>query len=159
MRGSLDEPPIVIRAVRWRSGLYFAGGAVLTVAMVRAFPGAPILLKLIMAPGVLLIGWTWFHDLPRFISPDVLTLSPEGLEHRTFRRTRRLVWSEVVRFAPLLVSGPGASRVYGGVSYRLRDPEADRRDSGTLPDGWEIDVRSLVKLLNEARKRWGATGG
>jgi len=161
MKGSLETPPIVIRAARWKSLLYllicffFAGIGAIALAtgnMSLAFWWAYVSV-VFFGLGVVLFGW-------RILRPDTLALSPEGIFWRSLWRTIRWSWREVSNFR-IVPLGPSTQQV--GFDFtaahegqaRLRAINAAVAGvEASLGGGWELAPAKLCDLLNAARAKW-----
>jgi hypothetical protein len=161
MRGSLDQPPVVVTVSRGR-WVRLAIGAVVLVAMgfyLLSQPGNP-------GAAILCIGAFGFGlavGLVMLISPPRLEVGPSGVAQTVFWRTRRFAWSEIDNFRTAVIGLNG--RVVG-FDYLTTSPKgaALRKLNasiagvqGVFQPGWEIAPQKLADLLNEARARWVAT--
>jgi hypothetical protein len=165
MQGSLDAPPIVIRASRGYSALmllisiaFVASG----VLIIKDPKGSPTIAYLVMAffgTGIPIFGW-------RFIHPDVLTLTPEGISWRSVVRSAQWTWDDVENFRAYAPTGKTISKHLGfdfTESYHAKRGgsrgivKAITSVDGSLGTGWELSAADLADLLNKARVRW-ATG-
>jgi hypothetical protein len=162
MQGSLDLPPIVIRSSRITAALMLlicAGFVAVGIWIVRD-PGedhvAAYLASAFSALGIPLFMW-------RLVRPDVLTLTPEGINWRSIFRTSSFRWDEVRDFRSYAPSGKTTTKHVGfdfTPSYRTRQGAFAHTArqltgvDGSLGGGWELGVTDLADLLNNARARW-----
>ena len=164
MRGSLDQPPIVIRASRWKSALYllicalFAGiGAfALVLEGARWSLWWAYVSIVCFGAGAILFAW-------RFVRPDSLVLSPQGIEWRSLWRTNRWSWREVIGFR-VVPLGPATRQV--GFDFTPDYPRSQRLRrinaglvgiEGSFGGGWELGATKLCELLAAARAKWFAS--
>jgi hypothetical protein len=163
MQGSLDQPPIVIRSSTLKSFSLMAG-----CALIAAFswlemsisPSSSHAASGFVAFGLAVPYYAWL-----LLSPNVLTLSPEGLELKTRWRKARWSWQEVSRFRVVpvhilsrhigfdLAEAPAGSGSF--MQYYVGYAGAD----DSLGGGWELDPAGLADLLNQAQTRWAPRSG
>jgi len=159
MQGSFDQPPIIIRSSTWKNGLLMIGSGM--VALFSGFlmtinPSPPS-----QAPGGLIaFGLSALYFAWRMISPNILTLSPEGSIWQSPFRTTRWAWQQVSRFRAIRVHifsqhvgfdvADGALGPMSFTQYHVRYAGAD----DSLGGRWEVSARALVEILNSARARW-----
>ena len=161
MQGSLDDPPIVVRAARWKSSLYLLIGVVFVsigVLMLVTEHTTGMRLEALFVTvffGLCVAVFTW-----QLVWPGELVLSPEGLRVRQLWRGARYAWSDVRDFRPYSPGG-GASHV--GFDFAPDYPKARRMRAlasglggveGGLGTGWEMSPGALCDLLNAARAKW-----
>ena len=160
MQGSLEQPPIIIRGVRWhwrRLRLLLPLAAVAASVWSSGLKGqaaSPTNLALIAVLVLNLALQVW-----SFISPTRLQISPSGITLKFTWRTRLWGWDEIGQFR--MVHYVGAE--YLGFDYA---PGAKRRSAyreavsrmsgadGLLVGAMEVDVETLAGLLNDASRRW-----
>ncbi len=149
MRGSLDEPPIVVRTSRAKAGLRLGVLALLLLAMSpvahahwRSNPLAWILIGLF---GALALTSVW-----ELLAPGRLIIGPDGMEQRHLWRRRHWSWRQARRFQP------ARNRFYRFVGFDR--PPGSGRDAGDLNQDWELPPPALASLLNAARARWSGGG-
>lgn len=158
MKGSLDNPPIIICASRWKSAFYLlicSGFVAIDAAALIAVRPQPWWAWL----GLVFFGFGIPLFLWRFVRPDTLELSPEGILWRSLWRVSSWSWGEVTGFRPIVVSL--ASRHVGfdftdrKVATQLRAINAGLAGmEGSLGAGWELGPERLAELLNSARAKW-----
>ncbi len=155
-KGSLDDPPIVVRGSRTKAGLVFVGAL--------AFVGLGVLMlkqstDLLAYLCIGFFGLCAIVGLFQFVVPNVLELSPAGLSWRAKGRRHSRLWSDIDEFR---VVGMISSRYVG---WNYTETFSGRAQLGalnaglvgveaTLPVGWELDPPELADLLNRARSKW-----
>ncbi len=153
MKGSFENPPIVITASRW--GIIKAMVVVLGIGIglaVYALYAEGTISRLLAGGMALLLFFLAWIGLKRFHSPNRLILSPEGLTVVDPMR-RSWQWNTFFRFEckdradAFTGNSPRPS-----VSFVLRQ---GGDSTGQLDDSWEIPIRKLCGLLNMALVRWG----
>jgi hypothetical protein len=167
MQGTFDQPPVVIKSSALKSFALMAGSA-----LVAAFcwfdlslnPSASHAASGLVAFGLCVPYYAWL-----FLSPNVLTLSPDGLTLLTRWRSTRWSWDEVTHFRVISVhiasrhvgfdvtgqpSGP-VSWAQSYMQYYVGYADAD----DSLGCGWEMSTGQLADLLNAARARWAPSNG
>ena len=152
MKGSLNQPPIIIRTARWKAGLHLA-----VVALVG------VLCSPVLRTKWLDNAYAWFviaifgivaaASLWELIWPGRLVIGPEGFEQRDLWRARRWSWAEARRFAP------ARNRFYDFVGFDHVAGRAPPRrglwpGSDGLNQDWELAPAALAALLNQARAQW-----
>ncbi len=161
MQGSLDAPPVVIRAAGWKSLLYlliclfFAGIGAVAIATEPSSPAYwwAYVSVLFFGLGVMVFAW-------RLVKPDTLSLSPEGILWRSLWRTVRWSWREVGNFR-VVPLGPSTLQV----GFDFTDAQAGQRRlravnaavagyEASFGAGWELRPETMCALLNAARARW-----
>jgi hypothetical protein len=158
VKGSLDQPPIVIRGDRGKAILLLMIGVLLVAAGVWMIStdsdaGWGYVCAVFFGLGVFVAAW-------RIVSPGRLEISADGFRWTVTGRTRAIRWADVTRFEVVQIRStrfvgwnyaPGykARQLLRNVASALSGVE------GSMPNGWEIAVPQLVKLLNEANQRWG----
>jgi hypothetical protein len=164
MKGSLDNPPVLIFSSRWKSLLVLAGclafvamGAFMLKSMNSDDPQRRVAYLCIgfFGLGSPLMAW-------RFLFPDSLLLAPEGIVWRSALRTMRWTWQEVGNFQVCRITRSGTVGFDFSPSYtkqiRLRATNKSLFGvEGSFTGGWEIGPDELARLLNAARARWCAT--
>lgn len=161
MQGSLDQPPIVIQTSALKTGALMIGCA--AVAVLCWFllswnpPANSHADSGLVAFGLAVPYYGWL-----FVSPNVLTLSPDGLTLKTRWRQAQWSWDQVSNFRAVRVQianqhvafdieeGTPAPSSY--MQWYVRYAGAD----DSLGGGWELDPAALADLLNSARERWKA---
>ena len=145
MRGSLESPPIVVRASRLRTTL--------SLALLAAAVGYLIFR----------LGQDWSDDdhaalfLLDLLRPSRLTLDWRGLTQSRLWKTRRWSWDEVSEFRVLSRMGGrcvGFDYSVGRGDMRFEGQDSPLGADATLNGGWEMGPQRLARLLNEAKVRW-----
>jgi uncharacterized membrane protein YhaH (DUF805 family) len=157
VKGSLDEPPILVTANRARAVWLVAGSAVLlTFGALGVSSGVNAATLFSMA----LFGLFGAMGLWMLIAPSQLEIGPAGLKQRVLWRTSRYAWTDIYDFRPTTV---GLFRKTVGFDFLKPNPGRDglRKFNSAmtgvqavLQSGWELDPGALAALLNQARERW-----
>ena len=163
MKGSLDEPPVVLRGSRWQwrrmrslAIIIVALGVVFSRGIGRhAVPG-----WLVVAPMACWRLWgVWRSDLLVLAFPPTVEIGPAGVLRKAGWRRRRWAWEDFADFRPVQyasVEWVGFQRsatakrlsVIQQVNGKLTGAD------GVLFPGYEIGAAALCDLLNAARRRW-----
>jgi hypothetical protein len=163
MQGSFEQPPIIIRTSMSRSLVLMFGCGLATAFCGLALSVGPSVSSRALG-GVLAFGLGVPYFAWKTISPDVLTLSRDGIEWRSRWKTTHWSWREASHFRAVrihiaskavafdLTDGTSAPKSY--TNYYVSYSGADASIGG----GWEIDAPALADLLNDAHARWGAAG-
>lgn len=159
MKGSLDEPPIVIRGSRWKAALLTFGAALFVVIgsrMVRDPDGAARD-QMFGWAGILFFGFCAVAGAWQVFRPTQLEISPRGLSITTpFRPKVYPRWADIGPFR--VWSHRGAKMVvFDAVSEGglLESVNSDLSGSNqALGGAWAIAPEDLARLLNEAKARW-----
>jgi hypothetical protein len=160
MRGSLDEPPVLIQQDREKLCLMLAGSLALGLAigLLTWSSVGKTLFWGYMASGlfvVLSIGL-----IARIVRPGYLLLTPHELTCRTIFRIDCYSWNDFASFA---VWAPRS--FIREPAYFLSDTSPKWQRSRKLlagatggivsfGGGWEEDATEIVDLLEKARARW-----
>jgi len=161
VRGTLDQPPIIVTASLWKTFAYLA------ISFVFVLLG--ILMIFTEGAGLIVwVGWMWvaFFGLgtlvmiARTVAPPILTLSPDGVSCFTGLKTVQYGWRDVHNFRVFRVS---LSTKMVGFDFRPDFPKhaGIRRLNksvfgfeGAFGPGWRISNAALAELLDSARARW-----
>jgi len=158
MRGSLDQPPIVVRGSRWRGVGLVVLAAFLSIGSTNAMTSSGPNLSAILFLGVFVL----FGEvgLVLVLWPARLEIAPSGITQKVLWRTTRLPWSDVYNFRPV---GLGLTTRMVGFDYLVERPNrtglrrlnaAVAGVQGALQPGLAMSPAKLANLLNEARERW-----
>ena len=149
MQGDLQDPPIVIRTVRWKAVLH------LVAVLVLAALCAPVARTDWWANGyvwclAVVFGAVALASLWELIWPGRLLIDRNGFERRDLWRTYRWSWSEARHFAP------ARNRFYRFVGFsQIQAPAGSRHGPADgLNQDWELEPAALADLLNRARTLW-----
>jgi hypothetical protein len=158
MRGSLDNPPIIIVTSRSKFLLVLATCVAFMVSgifMVRDGRTDGYWIAGFFGLGVIVALW-------RVRIPARLELSPEHLLWFTGNKTIRFRWVEIQEFVawhPVrsstqvgIIFAPGSRLDTSATGFMLRAFDV----SGSLGGSWEIKTSDLIRMLNTARERWGS---
>jgi hypothetical protein len=161
MQGSLDQPPIVICTSAVKSGALMIGCAAAAALCWFLLSWQPLATTHadsgLVAFGLAVPYYGWL-----FVSPNVLTLSPDGLTVKTRWRKAEWSWDQVSNFRAVRVGiysqqvafdlEEGAPAPAWFMQYYVRYAGAD----DSLGGAWELDPAELAGQLNSARERWKA---
>jgi hypothetical protein len=160
MQGNLDQPPIVIYTSALKSGALMIGCAAVAAFcwfLLSLNPPAAHADSGLVAFGLAVPYYGWL-----FVSPNVLTLSPDGLTLKTRWRKAEWSWDQVSHFRAVRVQiasqhvafdlEEGSSGPSSYMQWYVRYAGAD----DSLGGGWELGATELAALLNSARDRWKA---
>jgi hypothetical protein len=172
MRGSLDEPPIVLRRRRLNTVILTVAPLILGLISIFIFGrgagspsgiplAGPIAGPMVWAalPVVLLLPLivrAWGLHFSSY-----LEIGPDGLTEKVGRRVRIYPWSKVVRFRvfnstrPLRENGVRFDCQLPPTMYKEWPMEPLELGEDGLWTGWEMGAEPLSKLLNLARRVWG----
>jgi hypothetical protein len=160
MKGSLNNPPIVVRGDRGKAAvlllgcaLFVAGGMWMALDRGRDGGWGGYLCAGVFSLGVFVGAW-------QLVFPNWLEISPAGFSTTTLGRTHVTRWADVAEFGILRI---GRERMVGlnyapGYAARAglrRTAIALSGMEGSLGGGWEIAAPKLLELLNQAKARWG----
>jgi len=160
MQGNLDTPPIIVRSSRLVSAMVLLiCAAFLTLAILVLRDPAKDHAQAVFAAAFSAIGIPLF--VWRFVHPDRLTLSPDGITWHGVFRTRRWRWEDIQNFRPYKMRSDSLS-AYVAFDSKPSDrsgpianaAKALKHVDGTLGNGWEMSAEELSDLLNRARARW-----
>lgn len=164
MQGSLDQPPILLKAGRKNGaaalvlGLVMTGGGAMMIASSKASGGV-----FVFALGLVF----FFIGLTATLSPAQLAISPGGLELRGALRTRRFPWDEVAAFRPVRLrraqligfdrTGTKArSSLFRDLAMAFTTANVSSAYDAVIPGKWsQASAETVADLLNDARARWG----
>ncbi len=161
MRGSLDEPPVVLRGPRWQwrrlralaiivvaLGVLFNRGAGRYAVPSWVVIGYGLLATLAVAANLLVLAF-----------PPTVEIGPAGLLRKALWRRRRWAWEDFADFRPVQyanVEWVGFQRSAVAKPLSLLQQVNGRLTGadGVLFPGYEIGAAALSDLLNAARRRW-----
>ena len=159
MQGNLDQPPVVICSSALKSfALMTACGLAAAFCWFDLSLGPASSTH--AASGLVAFGLGVPYYAWLFLSPNTLTLSPEGLVLKTRWRSARWPWEAVSRFRAIQVhlatqqvgfdlrQAPEGARSF--MQYYVGYAGAD----DSLGGGWEIGAARLAELITQARARW-----
>lgn len=172
MRGSLDEPPIVLRRRLFGPVILTIVPLILGLICLITFgrgagspaytpPIGPTVRPMVLAalPVVAflpLMVRAWGLQFSSY-----LEIGPDGLTEKVGRRVRIYPWSKVVRFRvfnsarPLRENGVRFDSQLPPTVYKQWPLEPLELGEDGLWTGWEMGAEPLSKLLNLARRVWG----
>ena len=155
MKGSLDNPPIVIRRSFWRTlGFMAVAGAFVTLA-VLLYSKNPVA----MSVGIAFFGLGIpLGIVMLFVRVE---LSPKGIAWFDGWRRRDFLWNDFAEFTVAAIP-------FGVVGFVLSDTSnkavPNRRASramfgidGAFPFDLELAPQALLELIAAARARWAAS--
>jgi uncharacterized membrane protein YhaH (DUF805 family) len=161
MLGSLDQPPIVVRASRARAAWLVVGSAVFVAIGLFLWEPKDSDVERLLCIGF--FGLCGAIGLGTLIVPNRLEIGPTGLTQRVLWRTTRIAWTDAHNFRPAII---GLTNRTVGFDYLTERPKrmalralntALAGVQGSLQPGWEIAPQALANLLNDARERWLAS--
>lgn len=146
MKGTLDEPPIIVSQNREKTGVLILLEVaflawVVTLTTKHDLLGYCLVALLVVSASVLTC--TLFKSL-------TLTIAPKGIRVKTLFRCHCYAWWQVHSFHVVNL----VTRREVWFEFRT-DGIASPRSCGML---WELGPAELCKLLNEARSRWAESG-
>jgi uncharacterized membrane protein YhaH (DUF805 family) len=158
MQGSLDQPPIVVRATRARAIWLVIGSAIFVAIGIFLWSPTDSAVARLFCIGF--FGLCGIIGLGILIAPPRLEIGPSGLTQTALWRTNKFAWTDVHNFRPTII---GLTNKVVGFDYlTTRQKGAALRGlntalagvQGSLQPGWEIAPQALANLLNDARERW-----
>ena len=159
MRGTVENPPIIIEQDRIKLGLSLviaAGGTLLSAGRLWAGAGKSEHLEYFL---VFLFGALSLYLIYALFRPGRLILAPAGLTWHTGIRTFRYSWDDFASFViykPRIFSRqPGYVSADGSQANKILQGFMGGTDS--FGPCWKESTREIVDLLNEARARWGSS--
>jgi hypothetical protein len=160
MRGSLDDPPIVIRQNRLKFffiSLVCGAFVLLAVPILRRHTDQAVALVVLAYVTIAFFGSGALLLLLVAIFPGSLIVEKEGIISKISFRTFRYRWADFEKFT---VWSPATfSRHVGCIfSEEYQAHHASARITGGLGSfggGWELKTADVVDLLNRARDLWG----
>lgn len=153
VEGSLDDPPIVLRQDRLKTWLMCLGSL--------CFVGVCWVVAQDQRTFTMIDLGMWFFGLSavslalQAIFPVILILDPAGIVMRRLFREYEYPWGDFDSFRSISIR---RSRLVVGVpSAACQAKRGWRRIFGPPSFGllWELPTERVVKVLNEARTRWG----
>jgi hypothetical protein len=151
VKGTLDDPPVVIWQDRLEQSLICVAIAALATFLYWRFPSSGTDSSILAGLFAASMGWS-------AVVRTGLVLTPKGLAWRTGFRTFNYKWDDFERF----FVASGRRQMVAGVFSE--DGKRRRlwflRWAGTTAFGgaWELPPQRIVDVLNEARTRWVPTG-
>ena len=157
MRGTLENPPIILEQDRFKLGLSLtatAGVTLLFAIKLSTGTGRSVFLDSFL---ILLFGVLSLFLIYSLFRPGCLILEPGGLTWRTGIRTFRYSWNDFTNFviySPRLFSRqPGCVYADGSQGNKIIRGLTGGIDS--FGPCWKEPASEIVDLLNKARARWG----
>jgi hypothetical protein len=159
MRGTFENPPIILQQDRIKLGLSLviaAGGALLFAFRLSADAGRSVALDSFL---LLLFGVLSLYLIYALYRPGHLILEPSELTWYTGIRTFRCSWNDFMSFAiysPRIFSRqPGC--VYADGSQRNKMLRGLMGATDSFGPCWKESSQEIVDLLNKARERLGSS--
>lgn len=153
---ALDHPPTVVTQHRLKLAVRLAAFAALTAATavstvlcsalkdeIWALLSVTFLAPIALGSLVATAASVW-----SLVKPATLTLDETGLTYAAYWYARTYRWSEIAEF---FVSAPNRLR---SPACQFAETRAGRRFA-SFGGGWEMEPEEVVKLLEEAKKKWG----
>lgn len=156
MQGSLDSPPIVIRASRSYASIGFAVcSALLTILFLRRFRAAAHLeVNDYLWAVSLTFGFLLFAS--QLIKPSYLKLEPDGLTWSGPLKSRFWAWKDIGNFRDRGFGAVGCDLFANDSNFVWLRPfnRAAGGSDGAIGLGWEGGAAAVAVVLNDARARW-----
>jgi hypothetical protein len=153
MQGSLDSPPIVIRASRFFRLLACLFAGRLTASLFRQSRQASFDHHFFL---IAFCCGTFYFALQLF-RPAILRLSHDGVTWKVQFGEKHWSWVEISNFRVQGFGAIGCDLASADSDFKWLRPfnKAVSGNSGALGFGWEGGGEAVVALLTEARQRWG----
>ena len=162
VQGSLDQPPMAVKARRGRGVLPLAIGLPLLLLGAVMWTGGATG----SASGVVLflVGFACVTaGLLALAVPPELTIGPEGATLKGALHTRTYRWEQVCNFRLIQVrrtqligfDRPGGQTLMRDVASALRTVSVSGPYDAGLPGSWDLPVEEVIAALNDGRARWG----
>jgi uncharacterized membrane protein YhaH (DUF805 family) len=155
MDGSLDAPPIIIRSRPTYAMWLFLGSAAFCAVIGGLGHGSTWDVM-----SFWLFAFCAFMALLILIVPPRLEIGPEALVQVNLGIRRRILWSEIHGFRPVVSRGLREVVGYDRIDTSSRTAalsgmlRAVNGASGVLMGGWELNTQALTDLLNSAHAKW-----
>ena len=164
MRGSLDNPPIVVAISRWLPGLMMPLPMAITVFSIWMIMYDPSEWRSYLFAGI--FGGFTFFVVRRFLSPPRLEISAQGLGWFKNGTVVRYDWQDFADFRAYLPNRGFFENV--GYDYAPDSPKRRMMPTFALAivpyvaagvdcgfgGPWEIPADDVASLLNQARAKW-----
>ncbi len=160
MKGSLDSPPIVIRADRGKSLLLAAGSLAFVALDLGLPPPAHHGASFGHYAGAVFFSLGLIVGVWQLVAPARLELAPGGFSWTVLGRSHSQKWDDVKVFQTFTVRFSRSVGWNYAESYPHRAAALRKLNVGLvgleagLPGGWEVGPDELVKLLSAAQSRW-----
>jgi hypothetical protein len=152
MRGSLDQPPVIVVASRWKFVLYLLIAIGFTaIGLWQVLTETPLWWAYL---SIAFFGFGCIVFAAQLVRPAQLVIAPEGVTWSILWRTDRFAWWQIGPFWPQAVTTFSRH-----VWFDLRKTRDGATRAGSFGTGWEMPVAELCDLLNAARERWCARDG
>jgi hypothetical protein len=154
MRGSLNDPPIVIGISRIRVFIVPVIAAAIGFLLPVGLRGS---LKLSIFTALFFFALGLCYCVWQLVRPGCLTLAPEGLTWGSGAKARSWRWQDFDYFQvrPFFGMNVPACRFSSLYNGPLRNMAGGQ---GMFLGAWEIPGKDVVALLEDARVRWGRSG-
>jgi uncharacterized membrane protein YhaH (DUF805 family) len=162
VQGSLEQPPVILRASRPRlAALAFIGLMCLAAGI--------FLLGHRSAFGLIFSGlglYVLAAGVASVIAPPVMTIAPSGVSVKTGWNTRAYTWKQVANFRVVKVNKTafigfdrpetsGAAGVMRDLAAALRATRVSGTYDSLFVGRWSAPTDVVAALLNDAQAKWG----
>ena len=161
MRGTLEQPPIVVRQTRLKLVLTTVFGVAATLAFGWSLSTDLVnesWVYVIMVINTILFALGTFMSVLAIIRPGTLTLDETGVTWRQFARTTHFDWKDFAYFrlwSPRPFADVNqAAFVYADDCPKHRLGRKLTRNVGSFGVCWELSPSELVFLLDAAHTHW-----
>lgn len=163
VKGSLEQPPIVLQVQRHKMVVAIAGSIAFVALGLWILQRPEVSMKGLIGgvASVLVFGIFALIGVFKLFRPDRMELSPAGLRYIGYTgKATDLPWTEISGFrlwryrSTTTVVFDVAERARAQVRGRQLNRFVAGADVG-LPSGWPLGAQDLMKLLSEAKARWG----
>ena len=159
MQGSLDNPPMVIRAGRGRGALVLLFAAMLLASGGLRLSGSGgfngFALAMLVASALVGAMGLWM-----VVAPARLEIGPGGVSQKVLWRNHRYAWNEVYDFRPVQLGGFSKTVGFDFLIPRRKSAALLKFNASVtgvqaiFQPGFEVKPVELADLLNRARERW-----
>jgi hypothetical protein len=165
MRGSLDQPPIIVVAPRAQSVWLLIVCLILlaiSVLLSRGWPRPETLFY--PYSGVIFFGGGLVAGVFGILRPPMLIIGPEGIRRYSAMQKKPVIyrWQDIDHFATWDLRTRGEKYTYTGFAYSKKHAKGPLAKANTFLSGldvilesrWGLRPKELCELLNSALARW-----
>lgn len=164
MQGSLDSPPLIIRAGKWQAELLICAAVALEIfsglaVMLESFHDVPFSKAWLVYSSFVLSICVAGRATYMWLYPILLTISPDGLAvgRRGSQKRRFYSWRDIDHFRLVNVSVTSVPATGIDLVFSSRAPKRWLFFNDVFLGGYyELPTKRLCQLLNDARGRWTA---